>query len=284
VRYVSPALWILVASFLFATMSALVKVAAADVSLPAIVLFRALPAALSLFVFARARGLVVFSGNLGLHAFRCVVGVGSMTCGFYAITQLPLATSTTLEYTAPLFMVVHLALLARRHLSAMAVGTMLIGFVGVLLLLKPTLQAGQALPFLAGLASGALAAIAYRQIRRLGEAGEPAWRIVLLYSLAALVLSIAGLPFASASTYTLRGVAALAGVGIVGMLAQLAMTRAFSQGSTTLLATLQYSTVVFSAIYGIAFWGDQPTLSGTVGLLLIMLAGIIAARTAGRVR
>jgi len=99
----APALWILAASLLFATMSALVKVAAAGVSLPEIVFFRSLPAGVVLFAMARFRRERIATRQWRLHALRCVVGVCTMFVGFYAVSKLPLATATTLEYTTPLF-------------------------------------------------------------------------------------------------------------------------------------------------------------------------------------
>jgi S-adenosylmethionine uptake transporter len=186
-----PAFWILLASLLFATMSALVKVAATGVSLPEIVFFRTLPAAVGLYAFARARGLIITSRNWRLHALRTLAGVSSMFVGFYAVSKLPLATASTLEYTTPLFMLAYMVVLARSHLTAQKAFAMIGGFAGVLILLRPTLQAGQTPAFFAGLASGALAGLAYTQIRRLGEAGEPAWRIVLWNSCSGAIFAAA---------------------------------------------------------------------------------------------
>jgi S-adenosylmethionine uptake transporter len=60
------------------------------------------------------------------------------------------------------------------------------------------------------------------------------------------------------------------------------MTRAFSKGSTTSLASLQYSTVAFAAMYGIAIWGDSFSIASALGLALIVLSGIVAIRRGDR--
>lgn len=276
----APALWILVASLLFATMSALVKVAAASVSLPEIVFFRTLPAAVGLFVLARWRNQTIASPNWKLHLLRCTVGISSMFLGYYAVTRLPLATATTLEYTTPLFMLAYVIVLARRHLTTHMVFAMIGGFAGVLVLLRPSVQAGHMLPFLAGLCSGAIAAVAYTLIRRLGDAGEPASRIVLWYSLCGVLVSAAMIPFGRSSDYNLRTVISLGAVGVVGLFAQLAMTRAFSSGPTTLLASLQYSTVAFAALYGVVLWDDTLSAMSVLGLSLVVVSGIVALRRA----
>ena len=281
-RTAGPATWILISSLLFATMSALVKSAAADISVPAMVLFRNLPSALGLLGFAVIRGLPISLAHWRLHAIRSALGVTGMGLSFYAIGQLPLATATTLEYTAPLFIMLGLFLFGGKRVSLPELVIMATGFAGVLLLLRPTLQADQSLPFLAGLATGGTAAAAYRMVWRLGRAGEPGWRIVLFYSVVAVVLALLALPLAPASNYTAKSVWTLIGIGLVGMGAQLTMTHAFRIGSTTLLATLQYTTVIFSASLGVFFWGDRPTLAGTVGLVLILLSGVYAVRDLSR--
>lgn len=277
-RGVAPAAWILVSSLLFATMSALVKIAAADVSLSEIIFFRNLPSVLVLFAYSRLRGYSVRTICPGLHIRRSLIGITGMTLGFYAISRLPLATATTLDYTAPLFLLLAYVVVSPRQVRFGDGFTMLIGFVGVVLLLGPTVHANQLVPFVAGLGGGACAAVAYRMVWRLGRAREPGWRIVFYYALAATLASMASMPFAPASTYTPQSVSALVGVGVVGLFAQLSMTHAFQLGSTSLLATLQYSTVIFAAAYGLAFWGDRLSLAGFAGLVLIVSSGVLAVR------
>jgi len=274
----APALWILVACVLFATMSALVKLASSAVSLPEIVLFRTLPAAVALVALARFRGDVIASPHWRLHALRSAVGVTGTFVGFYAVSNLPLATATTLEYTTPLFLLAFIVVLARHHYTWQMAFAIVAGFLGVILLLRPSMQAGETLAFCAGLGSGAVGAVAYSLIRRLGEAGEPAWRIVLWYSSAGTVVSAAMVPFGRPSSYTVGTAAALLAVGVLGLFAQLAMTRAFSSGPTTLLASLQYSTVAFAAVYGIVLWNDTFSPASVAGLLLIVSSGMLALR------
>ena len=274
----APVLWILLASLLFATMSALVKVAAKGVSLPEIVLFRTLPAAIFMVALARMRGQSMATPNAKLLALRCVVGVCGTFVSFYAVSNLPLATATTLEYTTPLFMLAYIVLFARHHFTPQSAFAMIGGFAGVVVLLQPTLETGQALAFFAALASGALAALAYVLIRRLTEAGEPASRIVLWYSVSGAVVAAAIVPFTPRSDYDVQTVVALGALSVVGLLAQISLTRAFGSGPTTLLASLQYATVAFAAIYGVVLWGDTLSAASVFGLSLIVLSGIVALR------
>jgi S-adenosylmethionine uptake transporter len=274
--------WILFASLMFATMSALVKVAASGVSLPEIVFFRTLPAAVGLYVLARVRGQGIAPRNPKLMVLRCCVGIGGTFVSFYAVSNLPLATATTLEYTTPLFMLAYIVIVMRSRVTASMAFAMIGGFVGVVVLLRPTVQSGQTLAFAAGLASGILAGIAYTILRRLGDAGESTSRIVLWYSISANVVAAALIPFSPPSRYEPESVVALVALGIVGLGAQVGLTRAFRSGPTTLLASLQYSTVAFAAVYGVALFGDSLSILGLFGLSLIVLSGIVALRGAAK--
>lgn len=102
--------------------------------------------------------------------------------------------------------------------------------------------------------------------------------IVFMYSMAGVLVGLAALPFTSPSKYTAMSIASLASIGTIGLAAQRAMTNAFRTGPTSLLATLQYATIAFSACYGIFYWGETPTFMGLVGLALIVLSGVLAAR------
>lgn len=269
--------WVLISCLLFATMSLLVKLSSSQFSLAEIVFFRALPGAILLLGYARSRRLSVWPLHWPVHIIRNFVGLGSMTLGFYATSKLGLATAVSLEYTAPIFMMLYVVVLSGFRPGIVDLLALAGGFLGVVLLLRPTLQHGHEIPFLAGLTSGALAAVAYLQIRRLGSLGEPTWRTVLIYTLSAMVLSLLAMPFTTMAEYSVRGLALLLGVGFTGLGGQLAMTRAYSVGKPTLTAMLQYSTVLFAAFYGFIVWGDRLTWMSTLGLALIIGSGIAAA-------
>jgi S-adenosylmethionine uptake transporter len=77
---------------------------------------------------------------------------------------------------------------------------------------------------------------------------------------------------------TLANLPLLLGVGVFGGIGQLAMTRAYGQGSTLVTAALSYSGIVFSSVLGIAIWGEVLPLLAWVGIGLIVAAGIIAVQ------
>jgi S-adenosylmethionine uptake transporter len=270
------ALWMLVASLGFALMGALIKLAADRYSLAEIVVFRGLPTLVLMVGYAWLRKLPLRPDHWRLHAARNGAGQAAMWMSFYALAALPLATATTLNYTAPLFIAIGLMVFygLRPHPARLA--AIAIGFVGVVLLLRPTLAAEHWLPGLVGLVSGAVSAVAYLQIRALGRAGEPEWRTVLYFSLSACVTGLIAMPFFESHAYTPGGVALLTGVGLAGLVGQWSLTRAFGRGSTLLSASLQYTTIVFAAIWGIVLWNDRLPWMAWTGMALIVASGLLS--------
>jgi S-adenosylmethionine uptake transporter len=272
-------LWMLLASLMFAAMGALIKLASPAQSLGQIVLFRGMPslALLGLWIFLNNKTL--FNSNALLHLRRNGFGMIAMWCGFYALQHLPLATATTLNYTSPLFIAVILVCFMGRTTQRSEWIAIALGFTGVLLVLRPTLNSEQITYALIGLLAGLTSAGAYLQIKFLGAQGEPEWRTVFFFSLAstltgALACLFQGLEVLPQSTSAL---VLLLGIGLTGAAGQLAMTRAFSRGSTWLSASLQYATVLFSVLLGETIWHERIDPLAFIGICLIILCGTLSS-------
>jgi drug/metabolite transporter (DMT)-like permease len=191
--------------------------------------------------------------------------------------MIPLAAAVTLNYTSPLFLALLLALWVKEPVRRGFYGVLAVGFVGVILLLQPTLARDQWLGAVFGLGSGIISSVAYLNVRRLGELGEPEWRTVFYFSAMA---TLGGLPWLlTASPFhaiDLRGWLLLLGVGGFGLLAQLCMTAAYKRGKTLTSASLAYSTVVFSSAFGMLLWGETLPWVGWAGVVMIVASGLFA--------
>lgn len=271
------ALWMLLASAMFAIMGSFVKLSTEHgASLPQIVLFRGLPSVILLLIWARAARQSIIPISWKLHLWRNLSGVTSMWLGFYAISHLPLATATSLNYTAPLFIACWMLGWGGAQRDPVRIAAVALGFVGVIAILRPSINSDQWLAAALGLCAGAMSAVAMMQIRQLGRIGEPEWRTVLFFSVAVCVSSNLGLALDGWGTADTLGYGALFGVGVAGLFGQLAMTRAFGVGSALLTAALQYSTIIFAALLGIAFWGDRLDAWAWGGMMLIIFAGLFS--------
>ena len=268
-------LWMIAASFLFACMGVCVKLAAETHTAVEITFWRSAIALLLMYALVRLRGVPLRTPHWRWQITRGVVGFSALFAYFYAITLLPLATAVTLNYTSAIFLALYLVLAGWRMRTGM-LGALAVGLAGVVLLLKPTLHEDQLIGGLIGLGSGVLAGMAYFSVRELGARGEPETRTVFYFSLVATVCSGVWLAFGEINPVDADSGLLLFGVAGFATLAQLAMTRAYSRGKTLMSAALAYSTVIFSSLAGMLFWGEVLPASAWAAIGLIILSGIAA--------
>lgn len=273
----------LAASLFFATMAVCIKVASAWFNAAELVFWRGLLGMLVMALWARSRRTSLATAYPLMHAWRSLVGVLSLGAWFYAIAGLPLATAMTLNYMSSVWIAAFLvggALLAWNPRSGPPTRqgplalTVLAGFAGVVLMLRPTIEQQQVFAGVVGLLSGVLAAFAYLQVMALGRIGEPEVRTVFYFAAGSAVAGAAGMLVTGTSPWDWQHAAWLVPMALLASLGQWCMTRAYSQGATLLVANLQYSGIVFGALYGLLLFGDDIPAAGWAGMALICASGI----------
>lgn len=279
----------ILASLFFASMSVCIKFASAHFNTVELVCYRGLVGIVFMAALCRAQGVSLGTRVPMMHVWRSIVGVLSLSAWFYAIAHLPLATAMTLNYMSGVWVAAFLVggTLVVGRLSDIGrqgpiVLTVLAGFAGVVMMLRPTLEQNQLYAGLIGLLSGLGAAFAYMQVAALGRVGEPEARTVLYFSVGAVVAGAGGMLFAGASAWTWPEALWLLPIGVLAALGQLCMTRAYSHGATLVVANLQYSGIVFAALFGLFLFGDQIPLIGWAGMALIIASGIAATALRAR--
>jgi len=283
------ALWMVLASLFFSVMSVCVKFAAEHFSTFELVFYRGAIGTLLMVIACQRKGVSLRTRVPKMHTWRAFTGVVSLAAWFYAIAYLPLATAMTLNYMSGIWVAAFLVgatlwkgnlLNVKRQLPVML--TVVISFLGVVMILRPTIEQNQVLAGLVGLSSGMIAAMAYLQVAELGRQGEPVERTVFYFSLAATVSGALVMLFTGTSEWIWPQAWLLLPIGILAALGQWCMTRAYNDGATMVVANLQYSGIVFSALFGLFLFGDQIPWIGWGGILVIVMSGIAATALSGR--
>jgi S-adenosylmethionine uptake transporter len=281
------ALWMIAGAFFFSTMAVCVKIASAWFNAGELVFWRGVLGMLFMWLLARRQGLSLATAVPAMHAWRSLVGVVSLGAWFYAIAWLPLATAMTLNYMSSVWVAAFLiggalvtwnprqgrgTLLRQGPLAF----TVLAGFAGVVMMLRPTIDQHQVYAGVIGLLSGLTAAFAYMQVMALGKLGEPETRTVFYFAVGSAVAGALAMVFTGVSPWVWSQAVWLLPVGLLAALGQLCMTRAYSQGATLVVANLQYSGIVFGALYSVLLFGDRIEWLGWAGMGLIVASGIAA--------
>jgi drug/metabolite transporter (DMT)-like permease len=284
------------ASLLFASMGVCVKYASAHFNSAELVCYRGVLGIAIMWAVARSQGVTLATRHPGMHAWRSLVGVASLGAWFYAIANLPLATAMTLNYMSSVWIAVFLlggALLAWRPASGSKpalqgplVVTVLAGFAGVVLMLRPTIGHDQVYAGLVGLLSGIAAAFAYMQVMVLSRMGEPDSRTVFYFAVGSAVAGAAAMVVTGLSPWSWQGALWLLPMGLLASIGQLCMTRAYAGAATQrgmlVVANLQYSGIVFSGLFSLVLFDDQIPLLGWAGMALIIASGIGATALRAR--
>jgi S-adenosylmethionine uptake transporter len=279
-------LWMLVAAFLFALMGVCVKFAAVHYNAMELVAYRGAVSVIITFLWAKSIGVSIKTQRVGMHAWRGIVGAISLFAWFYALQHLPIATAMTLNYMSSIWIAAFLVGGALMYGKPEAQGTLfatvLAGFGGVVMVLRPAFEANQLWAGLIGMMSGMTAALAYLQVMALSRAGEPEARVVFYFAMASLLLGAVGVAFTGYSSWSLQHAIWILPVGILASGGQLCMTRAYASGATMLVANLQYSGIVFAAILGTIVFGDKLPLIAWAGMSVILTSGIAATALRNR--
>ena len=277
------ALWMVLAAFLFAGMAVCVKLASASFSTFELVFFRGLVSLVFMAVVLRASGTPWRTPVPGMHLIRSVIGASSLAAWFYAIGHLPVATAMTLNYMSGVwiaaFIVGGALLYGGQEKQGALLTTVLMGFAGVVMTLHPTIEKDQLFAGIVGLLSGISAALAYMQVTALGKAGEPETRTVFYFSLGTIAVGAISLPLGPHTDWALIGwqdAAWIIPIGVLASLGQLAMTRAYRKGATLVVASMQYSGIVFAALFGVLLMDEQIEPLGWAGMAVIVASGVAA--------
>lgn len=283
-------LWMLVASFLFSIMGVCVKLASADYSTAEIVAYRGAIGMLMIAALIKFKGGTLKTRMPYHHLVRGGVGVVSLWLWFYALGKLPLAMAVTLNYMSPIWIAAILLVTAwwgkQRGLTWQPIAAILLGFVGVVLLLRPSIHADQVVGGMLALLSGMLAAWAYMQVRQMGLLGEPEYRVVFYFSMtcavAGLLGTLIGKSFHAVAGDVAwhhldgKGIVLLLAIGVTAASAQMAMTRAYRLGNTLVTANLQYVGIVFSSAWDVLIWKVSLAWLSWVGIAVILCSGLLA--------
>ncbi|RGP37609.1 DMT family transporter [Pseudotabrizicola alkalilacus] len=273
------ALLMLLGMAAFAGNDAIGKWLVADYGVAQVILLRSLAALLIMAplilrgdrVVARLRS----APRPGLQALRAVCATAEVFCFYFAVYYMPLADVMAFWMAAPIYVVAISPFLLGERVGKRTWMAVAVGFVGVLILLAPSLQLSGPGAFFALLGTAAFAGIMIlgRSLR------ETADRDLVLFQLAAA--GLAGLVFAPFDWQPLRSggdLALLFLLGVVATAAHMLVTRALKLADASVVAPLQYSLLVWGAAFGFLIFGDVPAPAMLIGAALIVASGLIVLR------
>lgn len=211
-----------------------------------------------------------------LHLLRAVLGIMMMAPFVYALRTLPLSTAYTIFFVAPLLITALSVPILGERVGPRRWAAIAIGFLGVMVVLRPT---GEGVASLAGLAvllaafGYAVSAITVRVLARTDSIQSiVVWLLVSMTVGAGLLALPHWVPIRAEDLWL------IAGIGVAGALGQYAITEAFRCGEASLIAPLEYSALLWGVLLDFSLWNVLPDAMTWVGAAIIVLSGLYLLR------
>tara|TARA_Y100001936_G_C16093179_1_gene688626 strand:+ start:1963 stop:2877 length:915 start_codon:yes stop_codon:yes gene_type:complete len=271
-------LWMIVAVTLLTGMFAIAKVLMETLPVAEVGMFRFLVSLLFYLPWLFTSGLGALKTERPFaHFWRSFFGATSLLAGVYAVHHLLLADAIVLTFTIPLWSIILAALFLGERVRFRRTIATVIGFAGVLMIIKP--QTGVEPAALVALLAAILATCALTTMKNLTRT-EPSNRIVfyfLLYGTIFLAIP-ASFDFRMPNTEEWIWLFAL---GLVGSTGQYCLTRAYAAGEMTIIAPLDYTRIIIAAVIGLVFFNEIPDAWAFAGAAIVICAcGYIVRREA----
>ncbi|EIT7118823.1 DMT family transporter [Vibrio vulnificus] len=263
----------------FALMSASVKyVSVHGIPLFEIVAARALVSLIISYLDVKRKGISVWGNNKRWLFARGAVGTMALMCVYYAVTALPLAEATILQYVHPVFTALLAVLFLKERVQPATLACIVLCLSGVFTMVYPSFDASGVgeLPMLSvGIALlGAFgSSIAYVIVRKLSRT-EDSSVIIFYFPLVALPVSamLIGDDFVVPNVALIL---ALILVGIFTQIGQFGLTKAMQTQTAGNASAYSYVQIVFSALLGVVLFNEVPSIWTLLGGSLIVIGALV---------
>jgi drug/metabolite transporter (DMT)-like permease len=218
---------------------------------------------------------VVRTRRIGTHISRTTLGLLGMICNFGSYILLPLTEATTIGFSMPIFATILSAVLLKEATGIHRWAAVLIGFVGVLVMVRPDASHFPLLGVAVALLAAVLTACISLLLRELGRTEGAAVTVFWFTLLSMPPLGVAMIFFAQQHDAATWGLLIL--LGVTGGIAQLCMTGALRWAPVSVVLPMDYSTILWATILGWLFWNDWPLATTWIGAELIVASGLYIA-------
>ena len=278
--------YMLLSALTFSVMSLLVKRVGENLPFEEIVMARAVVSLVLSGVVLKRSGVSLWGQNRRILVLRGFFGFSGLMCFYYALTRLPLADATLIQYMHPVFTAILAALFLGERAGYGLAAALGLSIGGVLLVTRPDaiFGAGETAlatwPVIVALLGAFFSASAYVVVRYLGQSEHPL--VIVFYF--PLVTIPAVLPFVAMDFVWPTGEEwlLLLGVGVFTQFGQISITRGLLSEPAGRATAIAYVQVLFAAFWGYLFFSEIPNAFTGAGALLILGGTVLAVRSGSR--
>ncbi len=216
--------------------------------------------------------------NPWLHVLRVILVIGEMACLYGALRGATLGDVITLYQVAPALTVIMAAFILGEKAGPLGWMSIILGFAGVLLIVKPDgagVSTAHAIALL-GMSMYAAFNLLTRHLRAADPETLLGWHMTGMLAVSAVLVPFHWQPLDIETLGLMATMGVLAGVGC------LLVNTALGLSQTIAVMPLHYTIIVWAMLFGWLYWGDRPDASTLIGAAVIVLSGLLVVRTAPR--
>ncbi|MCZ4279685.1 DMT family transporter [Kiloniella laminariae] len=269
------AMMMVISQAAFVCNDAIMKLVSADLSLFQTIFLRGLFTTLLLGILVWYQGVKLSAVTKGDHrilSLRLVGEVGATLCYLTALFNMPIANSTAILQALPLAVTLGAALFLGEAVGWRRYSAILIGFCGVLIIVRPGAEGFNAYSF------WALASVVFIVARDLATkriaSGIPSSLVALLTSIGLTITTGVLLPFSGWRPVELQSVAYLTGAGVFLVLGYLTVISAMRTGEISFVSPFRYTILIWAILLGLFVFGDVPDSWTLIGSFIVVATGI----------
>jgi len=269
---VKGALILMLAAGLFSIMIVLIKVTGQHLHVAQILLVRqAMMTAIVAPAVIRGFPGVLKTNRPDLQLARVLFAIGAMVMGFTAVIHMPLADATALGFAKSFFVTIFAVLILKETVGPRRWGAVAIGFIGVLIMLRPGTDAFTVYGVMAvaGAACAGLVMVVIRLLSRTESATT-----ILAWQAIGVGLVVVGPAIWFWQWPTPFEWVLLIAMGVVSYLAQMANIHAYKWGEASVLASLDYVRLLYATVWGYLVFATLPGIATWIGSAIIVAASI----------
>lgn len=275
-------LYMVAACIAFGLLWVLIRISSETMHPILIVFYRTLFGFLSLTPFYLKEGRNAFkTEQLNYHLIRGCAALVATFCIFYAITVVPLAKVVAITYVAPVFAAFVAIYVLKEKVHIRRIISMAVGFVGVLVVLRPEkleLNTGEILAFFGAIGI----AVTIIMIKVLSKTDRSKTIVAYSYAIVLPVSFVTSLFFWQWPTWSELGILAFIGVSVT--IAQLFTVKAFSKADLTAILPLDFIRLILATLFGYFLFGEPIDQAVWVGALIILASTIYIAHREAHVK
>ena len=271
----------LMATALFAIAAAMSKVAAAEYHVLQILFIR------QIIVFLSVLPTVVktFPNNLktnhlGLHSLRLIGAFAALATGIWAVSVLPLTTATVLAFSQVFFVTLLALWFLKEPVGLARISAVLLGFIGVIIVMRPSVDGVLHAHSLIAITGAFGAAIAVTCVRKLSQSDSTT---TLLTYQAIFVGLIAGIPMLWLwVTPTWSDLLLMVGIGLIATIAQWLGIMALRAGEASVIGSIEYLKLIYAALLGYLLFSEIPDFYTIIGATIIITSALYTVHREAR--